>query len=298
MRGVIDSDIPTGSGLSSSAALELLILNTLQTFSGLGLSLTRLAELARDAEWDFGVKSGMLDPLAIVNGHAGEVSLLDTRTLKSTPIHVDLRGNRFLIGFTRARTLMGSEYNTRRMEVEAAAAAFRAITGDETLRTLRDVTPALFEAHHAELQDPRYNPRALPLEKRARHVVSENARVLEAVRALSGGDVETFKALMGQTHASLRDDFEVSSPELNAMVEAGHAYGTKAHISVGARMMGGGFGGPVLFLVPDADVVAFEAFVSARYLAQTGSPGQFWEVSPEQGLELIPPSGWHIPAAR
>lgn len=286
LRGVIDSDIPVGSGLSSSAALELLFLKTFAEHSGLKLSKDELATLGQKAEWEYGVKCGVMDQMAISHGQKDTVSRLDVRAMESKPVKIDLKDHAIVVGFTKERTLHGSEYDTRRTEVEAAAKAFAQITGDSSIKTLRDVTPELFEQHASKLADPRYNPQGLPLEKRARHVVYENVRVDQAIDALQKGDVDAACELLTQTHRSLSRDFEVSSPELDAMVDAAVGYGKENGVTIGARMMGGGFGGPTLLLVPKDHVERFKTAVGERFTDSTGVVGKFWDVSIEDGPSI------------
>ncbi len=287
LEGVLDSTIPVGSGLSSSAALELVVLTALTQLSGVSIELNDLARLGQQAEWAYGVKSGLLDQLAICHGRRGEVSFIDTRTLETRPLKVDLRGHQFVIAFTQERAL-GAQFNRRTEESHEAAKAFGLIT-DTAVKTLRDVTPKMFEAHRAQLRLERYNPKHWPLEQRAEHVVYENQRVLEAVAALERGEIARFGGLMVQTHQSLRDLYEVSSPELDAMVEAAMEFGREADIGVWGRMMGGGFGGPALLLMPSSVTAVAIDEIQRRYRAKTHRVGRFWPVTLEDGLtELVP----------
>lgn len=288
LRGVIDSDIPVGSGLSSSAALELLFLKTFAEHSGLKLSKDQLATLGQQAEWEYGVKCGVMDQMAIAHGQKDTVSRLDVRAMESKPVKIDLKDHAIVVGFTKERTLHGSEYDNRRAEVEAAAKAFAALSGDPSIKTLRDVTPEMFERYASKLSDPAVNPDGLPLEKRARHVVYENVRVDQAIDALQKGDVDAACDLLVQTHRSLSEDFEVSSPELDAMVEAAVDYGKAHGVSIGARMMGGGFGGPTILLVPKDHVTKFKEAVGQRFTEATGLTGKFWDVSIEDGPSVAP----------
>lgn len=286
LRAVIDSDIPVGSGLSSSAALELLILNASARLSGVEVSPRELAILGQKAEWEYGVKCGILDQLAIVNGRKGEVSLVDCRTLDATPIKIELDGFRFLIGFTRERSLAASEYNARRAECQRAAEVLRNASGRDDIRALRDADPELVARYAAEL-DSAGKREGLKLLPRAEHVVNENARVHRAVEALQRGDVAAFGALMLETHRSLAAKFEVSSPELDAMVDAVLAFSAESGTPAWARMMGGGFGGPVLILAPAESAEAVVEGIGERYRRTTGSEGRFWTVEIEDGLKEL-----------
>lgn len=286
MRAVIDSDIPVGSGLSSSAALELLILNAWCRLSGVELSPRELALLGQKAEWEYGVQCGILDQLAIVNGRKGEVSLVDCRTLDATPIKIALNGFRFLIGFTKERSLVASEYNARREECRRAAEVLRDASGRKHIRALRDADPDLVARYAAKLEavGAREGMKLLP---RAEHVVNENARVHRAVDALQRGDVAAFGALMLETHRSLAEKFEVSSPELDAMVDAVLAFSARSGTPSWARMMGGGFGGPVLILAPADAAETLMERVGELYRRATMSEGRFWTVEIEDGLQEL-----------
>jgi galactokinase len=286
IRAVIDGDIPLGSGLSSSAALELLFLLAMSRLSGFELSPRELVTLGQKAEWEYGVKCGVLDQFAIVNGRRGEVSLIDCRSLEATPVRVDLRGHRFLIGFTKERALAGSAYNQRRAECQRAAEALREASGRSDIRALRDVDLATVE-RYAGVLDEVGEREGLKLRPRAEHVVSENRRVHLAVDALKRGEVAGFGALMVETHRSLAEKFEVSSPELDAMVDAVLEFSAASGTPAWARMMGGGFGGPVLILVPGNTVEAATRDIAERYRAKTGNEGRFWSVEIEDGLKEI-----------
>jgi galactokinase len=286
IRAVIDGDIPLGSGLSSSAALELLFLLAMSRLSGFELSQRELVRLGQKAEWEYGVKCGVLDQFAIVNGRRGEVSLIDCRSLEATPIPIDLRGHRFLIGFTKERALAGSAYNQRRAECQRAAEVLREASGRSDIRALRDVDPAMLDRYGAVLDEVGARE-GLKLRPRAEHVVSENRRVHAAIDALRRGDVARFGTLMLETHRSLAEKFEVSSPELDAMVDAVLEFSAASGTPASARMMGGGFGGPVLILVPGDVIEAAARGIAERYRRKTGSEGRFWSVEIEDGLKEI-----------
>ena len=236
----IDSDVPAGAGLSSSAALECATALALTSLAGLDVPRAELVTIARRAENEFaGVPTGIMDQSASLLCRAGHALLLDCRTLETSQVPFDpdaARAGLLLIN-TRARhELTDGEYGRRRAECEEAARRLG-------IRSLRDLTDV---ADTGSLTDP-------VLRRRVRHVVTDNQRVLEVVallRAPSGPSADTYREigrLLTQAHASLRDDFEVSWPEADAAVEAAVAAGAS-----GARMIGGGFGGSVLALVPAA----------------------------------------------
>jgi galactokinase len=236
----IDSDVPAGAGLSSSAALECATALALTSLAGLDVPRAELVTIARRAENEFaGVPTGIMDQSASLLCRAGHALLLDCRTLETSqvPFDPDAGGAGLLLINTRARhELADGEYGRRRAECEEAARRLG-------IRSLRDLTDL---ADTGSLTDP-------VLRRRVRHVFTDNQRVLEVVallRASAGPSADTYREigrLLTQAHASLRDDFEVSWPEADAAVEAAVAAG-----AYGARMIGGGFGGSVLALVPAA----------------------------------------------
>jgi galactokinase len=234
----IDSDVPAGAGLSSSAALECATALALTSLGGLDVPRAELVTIARRAENEFaGVPTGIMDQSASLLCRAGHALLLDCRSLESAqvPFEPAAAGAGLLLINTRARhELSDGEYGQRRAECEEAARRLG-------IPSLRDLTGL---ADTGSLADP-------VLRRRVRHVFTDNQRVLEVVallRAPSGASADTYREigrLLAQAHASLRDDFEVSWPEADAAVEAAVAAG-----ACGARMIGGGFGGSVLALVP------------------------------------------------
>ena len=240
----IDSDVPAGAGLSSSAALECATALALTSLAGLDVPRAELVTIARRAENEFaGVPTGIMDQSASLLCRAGHALLLDCRTLETSQVPFDpaAGGAGLLLINTRARhELADGEYGRRRAECEEAARRLG-------IRSLRDLTDL---ADTGSLTDP-------VLRRRVRHVFTDNQRVLEVVALLRaspgpspGPSADTYREigrLLTQAHASLRDDFEVSWPEADAAVEA--AVGAGAY---GARMIGGGFGGSVLALVPAA----------------------------------------------
>lgn len=235
----IDSDVPAGAGLSSSAALECATALALTSLAGLEVPRAELVTIARRAENEFaGVPTGIMDQSASLLCRAGHALLLDCRTLETSQVPFDpaAGGAGLLLINTRARhELADGEYGRRRAECEEAARRLG-------IRSLRDLTDL---ADTGSLTDP-------VLRRRVRHVVTDNQRVLEVVTLLraSSPSADTYREigrLLAQAHASLRDDFEVSWPEADAAVEAAVGAGAS-----GARMIGGGFGGSVLALVPAA----------------------------------------------
>jgi galactokinase len=232
---VVDGDVPAGAGLSSSAALECATATALADLFGAGLDRVALAGVARRAENEVvGVPSGVMDQMVSMLGRAGHALFLDTRSLdtEQVPLPLEAAGLCLLVLDTRAgHRLVDGAYADRRAACEAAAA----ILG---VAALRDATLEQVEAAAGELGEERF--------RRARHVVTENARVLEAVGLLRAGraaGLDRLGPLLAASHASLRNDYEVSSPELDTAVAAAVAAG-----AVGARMTGAGFGGSAIAL--------------------------------------------------
>ena len=243
----IDADLAAGAGLSSSAALECAAGLALADLYQRAVPRAELAALGRRAENDFvGAPTGLMDQLAVLLSQAGHALLLDCRTGTGTAVPLDTAaaGLGLLVIDTRARhELTGGGYGSRRQACEDAARAMG-------VPSLRDVTDA---SALSQLSDPL-------LIRRARHVVTENRRVLDTAELLRAGRLDRIGPLLTASHSSLRDDFEVSWPEADAAVEAALEAG-----ALGARMTGGGFGGSVIALVPVAAAAGVSAAVTARF---------------------------------
>ncbi len=250
-------DIPEGAGLSSSAALATSVGLALLTLAGHVPDGIRLARAGQRAEHHFaGTHCGIMDQFVSAHAQAGHALLLDCRSLafRQVPIPPSLR--LVICDSGVKHQLAGGEYNTRRAQCEEGVARLRAALPG--LRALRDVSLVDLQNHGAAL-----DPVVL---RRCRHVVSENARVLEFVAALEGGQLAELGRLMAASHHSLRDDYEVSCHELDALVQfAGTAPG-----QVGSRMTGGGFGGSTINLVEATQVEAFRAHVAGGYARAVG----------------------------
>ena len=258
MDAVIASDIPIGSGLSSSAALEVAAARLWSELDALEMEPVELALAAQQAENEFvGMRCGIMDQMASVLGREGHAVFLDCRTREYRL--VPLPSQRALIVICDSgvrRELSASEYNRRREQCEQAVESLRRLSPG--IRALRDVdTETLASARG--LLDPL-------LFLRARHVVSENERVLASVEALQHGDLGRFGGLMNASHDSLRDDYEVSCRELDVLVEA--ARGVPGVL--GSRLTGAGFGGCTVSLVEDSAVEGFAADVASHYRRETG----------------------------
>ena len=266
---VIDGDLPLGSGLSSSASLEVGVLLAFFAAAGVDVAPVDVALLAQRVEHEvIGVRSGIMDQLVVAAARAGSALLIDCRSLEMSP--VPMPGGVDVVVFDTGvpRTLAASAYNRRREECGAAAAALG-------VAALCDVSPEQLGAAAASL-DP-------VVARRARHVVGENARVHDAATALRGGDLAGFGRLMAASHASLRDDYEVSCPELDTVVDlASETPGV-----IGARMTGAGFGGCAVALVTADQASAAAASVVERYRTATGRPGEAWVSPAAQGAHVV-----------
>jgi galactokinase len=234
----LDSDVPVGAGLSSSAALETSVGLALAAVSGAEIDGVGLALAGQQAEHNYvGTQCGIMDQFVSAMGRRRTALLIDCRTLATTHIPLDAARAAVVVCDTRVRhTLATSEYNTRRAECERGVEILRGVL-PQPVRALRDVSSADFEKHQDRLPEP--------LRHRVRHVVTENERTLEAADALRAGDLERVGRLMALSHRSLRDDYEVSSPELDTLVRAAESAGGV----FGARMTGAGFGGCTVNLV-------------------------------------------------
>ena len=270
---VVRSEVPLGAGLSSSAALEVSVAAALLALSNRTLEATSLALTAQRAEHTYvGTRCGIMDQLTVSAAQKSHALLIDCRSLELNHIELNLPGAAFVICNTNVRhELATSAYNQRRRECEDAVRILRAHL--PTIRALRDVNIGDLKEHAKELPDVLY--------RRAQHIVTENARTLEAAIALKDGDVEKFGTLMSASHLSLREDFEVSCPELDLMVElAGRCDGV-----FGARMTGGGFGGCTVNLVRSNTVEAFSQLISTEYRARTGIDTDIYVVNTDDGVK-------------
>lgn len=248
----IFSNVPLGSGLSSSAALEVSVASALLANSGRSLGLAEIARLCQRAENEFvGARVGIMDQFASCFGSAGKAILLDCRSLdyKLLPLPVD-------VAMVICNTMVkhehsGGEYNERRAQCEEGVRLLRKFV--PAARALRDISLAQLESHRADLPAQTY--------RRCHHVISENDRVMKTVQALQSGDMGIVGKCMADSHRSLKEDYEVSSTELDAMVSAARDLPGV----IGARMTGGGFGGCTINLVRMDSVENFRQTVAAGY---------------------------------
>ncbi len=265
---LIDSDVPVGAGLSSSAALEISTAFALATLSGHGVDGMKLARVGQAAEHEFaGVRSGIMDQFVSVFGKKGHALFLDCRSMEWSAIPTS--SAQFLICNTKTKhELADGEYNKRRAECEAAAAFFGK-------SSLRDVS----------IEDLRERSAGMPEipKKRARHIITENIRVLSSVEALINGDLAAFGKLMNESHTSMRDDFEISCVELDLMVELARS----SREVLGARMTGGGFGGCTINLMKPGDHRDLIQDLSDAYTRETGIVPEIYRCEIGDGVREI-----------
>jgi len=258
------SDVPLGSGLSSSAALEVALLRGLREAFGLKLDDVRIALLGQKVETDFvGAPIGVMDQMASSLAQGSSAIFLDTRTLQYERVPLPPGVEPIVINSGVTHSHSGGDYRVRRAECERAAQ----MLGVPQLRDLPDteLTRALALPH--------------PLGRRVRHVLTENARVLATVRALRSGDLATLGPLLYDSHASQRDDYEVSVPEIDLLVDLGRAEPDV----IGARLTGGGFGGSVVMLAKAGKGAAAAARIVTRYAERSAHKGTVLVPEPDSG---------------
>ena len=268
-EGVVGSDVPIGAGLSSSAALELATARAFAAVSDFAWQPERAALLAQRAENEWvGVDCGIMDQMISAVGLEGHAVLIDCRSLATEAVPLPADSVVVILDSATRRGLVDSAYNERRRQCAAAAAFF-------DVPALRDVEPATLAAHADELE-----PVTL---RRARHVVTENARTLRAAEAMRAQDAAGLGRLMDESHASLRDDFEVSSAALDSIVTIARAQPG----CFGARMTGAGFGGCAVALVARAEADDFAAAVAQEYEQRSGLTPAVYVTGASAGAGLI-----------
>jgi galactokinase len=267
----IDGDVPLGAGLSSSAALECAVAFGLNEMFSLGLNKNELALLTQKAENVYvGVPCGIMDQSVSLMADAGSALLLDCRDLSTTLVPFDLgaSGLELLIIDTQAHhALVDGEYAKRRQACESACSKLRATS-------LREIDISVLEAGRELLSDEEF--------KRAHHAVSEMARTLQAVEVLRQKDFASLGALITQSHISLRDDYEVSCPELNCAVGVALAHG-----ALGARMVGGGFGGSAIALVAQGQIEDIKDAIAEAFNSESFTEPRFFTSLPSEGAKVI-----------
>ena len=263
---LLNGNIPNGSGLSSSASVEVLTGYILREFFGFEVSNQDLALIGQYSENKFnGVNCGIMDQFAIAMGKKDHAIFLDAADLSYTYAPVKLQGAKLVIACSNKKRGLGdSKYNERRNECETALAELQK---EIDIAGLGDLTEEQFEANRSAIKDP-------VRVKRARHAVYENQRTIQAVAALQADDIVRFGQLMNASHASLRDDYEVTGIELDTLVEEAW----KIEGVIGSRMTGAGFGGCTVSLVKDEAIDSFIEKVGEAYFAKIGYRADFYVV--------------------
>lgn len=276
---LVDGDVPQGAGLSSSASIEVavgyaLLDRTEQADTHANIDRNELALLCQQAENEFvGARCGIMDQFIASHGKRGQALLLDCRSLEYRLLPMPEIVALAICNTMVKHSIAQGQYGERRAECEAGVCILSKFL--PKVRALRDVTPEDFEAYRHELPDI--------VMRRCRHVISENARVLQAAASLELGDLQAFGNLMLQSHRSLRDDFEVSCPELDLMVQLAEpgdgVYGT--------RMTGGGFGGCAIALVQSNRVEGFKRMVQEGYERSTGRKPEIYVCAAADGVGRV-----------
>jgi galactokinase len=275
MDALIANTLPVGSGLSSSAAIEVATGQALLTLAGTEMDRGRLALLCQKAEHEYaGVPVGIMDMTAVAASKAGHAMLLDCRNLTKQFVPLDGKELRVVIANTMVKhALTGGEYAERRRQCEAGVAYFQ--NQHPQVKALRDVTVAQIEAANGKLDDTVY--------RRCRHVVGENARTVEAASKLTQRRYEEVGELMLKSHQSLRDDYEVSIPQLDFLVE--ESMTVKG--VYGARMTGGGFGGCIVALVQPRSVEPLTEHLKNVYPKRFGKEPAVFATTATAGVSVL-----------
>jgi galactokinase len=268
---VVGGDVPIGAGLSSSAALEVAVAETIRALNSLEIDKTEMAQLCQTAEGEFvGVQCGIMDQFVSALAQEDAALFIDCRDLSYQAVQLSSAIRILVCDSGVRRSLDDSAYNTRRCQCEEAVSRLRPAIGE--VRSLREVSLDALEQQRSALP--------LTIYKRARHVISENERVRRGLVLLDKGRTEEFGQLLYESHRSLQHDYEVSCPELDILVLlAGQVQGT-----VGARMTGAGFGGCTVNLVEQAAVSHFTEIVSESYIQKTHRDAHIYVCSPSRGV--------------
>lgn len=272
---VLYGTLPNGAGLSSSASIEVLMAVILNDELNLGIDMVELVKFSQKAENEFvGMNCGIMDQFAVGMGKKDCAILLDCNTLSYRYSKLALDGCSIVITNTnKTHSLVTSAYNERRAQCESALKALQKV---KPIKALGELTNAEFDAIASAIPDPVER-------RRARHAVYENNRTLEAVKALEANDVERFGELMNASHVSLRDDYEVTGPELDTLAElAWQQDGV-----LGSRMTGGGFAGCTVSIVRDVAIPAFEKNVGDAYTAKIGYAPSFYVANIADGARRL-----------
>jgi galactokinase len=268
-EGVLAGDVPVGAGLSSSAALELAVARAFAAVSELPWDAARMARLGQRAENEWvGVRCGIMDQMISAAGRAGHALLIDCRSLDIEAVPFPPGTTVVVLDTATRRGLVDSAYNERRGQCETAARAFG-------VSALRDVSVPRFQAEGGQLDEV--------TRRRARHVVTENERTLQAAEGMRRGEAVAVGRLMNASHESLRDDFAVSSRELDIMVDCGRAHPA----CLGIRMTGAGFGGCAVALIHTEQAESFTSSTAASYESATGIKPVLYVCTATEGAEVV-----------
>lgn len=268
---MLASTVPIGAGLSSSAALEVVVGYALVSLAGRTIDLAELARICQRAENEFvGMRCGIMDQFIACKGVEGHALMIDCRSLEAQPVPIDDRVRIVVANSMVKHAHAGGEYNRRREACEQGVALLKQVLPG--MKALRDVSAEQLERHAGLLPELIY--------RRCRHIVSENDRVRRAAAAFTAGDFAECGRLMTQSHASMRDDYEITCPEVDRLVEIALA----ADGAFGARMTGGGFGGCVVSLVEADATDRFVERVSEGYRQATGLAPDIFTFSPGPGV--------------
>ncbi len=273
---LIYGNIPNGSGLSSSASLEVLTGIILKDMFGLDqVSMVDIALIGQDSENNFnGCNCGIMDQFASAMGKKDHAIFLDTNTLKYEYAPVILSDAKIVITNSKVKhSLVDSAYNDRRQECETALKELQKVV---EIQTLGDLTEEEFEMHKTAIADP-------VRQKRAKHAVYENQRTIRAVEALKNNDVEQFGKLMNDSHRSLRDDYEVSCEEIDILVDLAQAMPGV----LGSRITGGGFGGCTVSIVKNDTVDRFIDEIGKAYKEKVKHEAEFYVVEIGDGAARL-----------
>lgn len=272
---LVDGDIPIGAGLSSSAALECATLFAITELFGFQFTKIQMAYMAQKAEHDFaGVNCGLMDMFASLFGKEGHVIKLDCRSLEYEYVPLDIKGYKILLLNTNVKhQLSSSEYNTRRIQCEQGITWIQA--HEPLVLSLRDATVAMLDEYIL--------PKDVLIYNRCKYVVEENARLLNACNDLKNGNIQALGEKMFETHEGLKSLYEVSCPELDFLVDQ-----VKGHPAVlGARMMGGGFGGCTINIVKEEAIEGLVANLQPLYEKHAQKPLSHYIASIEQGTSVL-----------
>lgn len=275
MDVLIYGNIPNGSGLSSSASLEVLTGTMLKDLYHLPVSMTEIAQIGQYSENNYnGCNCGIMDQFASAMGKKDHAIFLDTNTLQYEYAPVNLSNEKIVITNSKVKhSLVDSAYNDRRNECENALAALKKVID---IQTLGDLTEDKFEEFKSHIKDTTQ-------QKRAKHAVYENQRTIRAVEVLKKGDIITFGKLMNESHISLRDDYEVSCPEVDFLVEQSW----KLPGVLGSRITGGGFGGCTVSIVKNEAIDEFVETIKNAYAQKFNLEAEFYIVDLGDGAHVL-----------